>query len=34
MKTVLKDLIAGELGELDKELRQEVTRKLKKIMEI
>jgi mRNA interferase MazF len=32
--TVLKDLIVGELGEADKETRQEVNRKLKKIMEI
>ena len=32
--TVLKDLIAGELGELDEELRQEVNQKLKKAMEI
>ncbi|NOR76842.1 MAG: type II toxin-antitoxin system PemK/MazF family toxin [Methanophagales archaeon] len=32
--TVLKDLILGELGEFDEELRQEVNRKLKKIMEI
>jgi len=32
--TVLKDLIVGELGELDEEQRQEVNRKLKKIMEI
>ena len=32
--TVLKDLIVGELGELDEELRQEVNRKLKKILEL
>jgi mRNA interferase MazF len=32
--TVLKDLIAGELGELDEELRQAVNRKLKKAIEI
>jgi len=32
--TVLKDLIVGELGELDEELKQEVNRKLKRIMEI
>jgi mRNA interferase MazF len=32
--TVLKDLIVGELGDLDKELRQEVNQKFKKIMEI
>jgi mRNA interferase MazF len=32
--TVLKDLIGGELGEFDEELRQEVNRKLKKIMAI
>ena len=32
--TVLRDLIVGELGELDEELRQEVNQKLKKIMEI
>ena len=32
--TMLKDLIVGELGELDKDLRQEVNRKLRKIMEI
>jgi len=32
--TVLKDLIVGELGEFDEELRQEVNQKLKKIMEI
>jgi len=32
--TVLKDLIVGELGELDEELRQEVNQKLKKLMEI
>ena len=32
--TVLKDLVVGELGELDEELRQEVNRKLKKILEM
>lgn len=32
--TVLKELIMGELGELDEELRKEVNQKLKKIMEI
>jgi len=32
--TVLKDLIVGELGELDAELRQEVNQKLKRILEI
>ena len=32
--TVLKDLIVGELGELDDELRQEVNRRLEKIMEV
>jgi len=32
--TVLKDLIVGELGEFDEELKQEVNRKLRKIMEI
>jgi len=32
--TVLKDLIVGELGELDEGLRQEVNRKLRSIMEI
>jgi len=32
--TVLKDLIVGELGELDEELRKEVNRKLRSIMEI
>lgn len=32
--TVLKELIVGELGELDEELRQEVNQKLKKVMEI
>lgn len=32
--TVLKDLIVGELGELDKEMRQEVNQKLKKVFEI
>ena len=32
--TVLKDLIVGELGELDEDLRGEVNHKLKRIMEI
>jgi len=32
--TVMKDLIVGELGELDEELRQEVNQKLRKIMEL
>jgi len=32
--TLLKDLIVGELGELEEELRQEVNQKLRKIMEI
>ena len=32
--TVLKDLIVGELGELDEELRREVNRKLKKMLEM
>jgi mRNA interferase MazF len=32
--TVLKDLIVGELGELDEELKKEVNQKLKRIMEI
>ncbi len=32
--TVLKDLIVGELGELDEGLKKQVNRKLKKIMEI
>jgi mRNA interferase MazF len=32
--TVLTDLIAGELGELDKGLRVVVTRKLKEIFEL
>ncbi|MCZ7355861.1 MAG: type II toxin-antitoxin system PemK/MazF family toxin [Candidatus Methanoperedens sp.] len=32
--TVLKDLIVGELGELEKELRQEVNQKLPKVLEI
>jgi len=30
--TVLKDLIVGELGELDEEMRQEVNQKLKKAL--
>jgi mRNA interferase MazF len=32
--TVLKDLVVGELGELDENLRKEVNHKLKRIMEI
>lgn len=32
--TVLKDLIVGELGELDEELRQEVNQKLRRMLEI
>lgn len=32
--TVLKDLIVGELGEVDEKLRQEVNQKLKRIMEV
>lgn len=32
--TVLKDLIVGEIGELNEDLRKEVNQKLKKIMEI
>jgi len=32
--TVLKDLIVGELGELDEESRQEVKRKLTKMLEL
>jgi len=32
--TVLKDLVVGELGELDEESRQAVNRKLKKILEM
>ena len=32
--TVLKDLIVGELGELNEELKKEVNQKLKRIMEI
>ncbi|PIU56113.1 MAG: hypothetical protein COS87_03120 [Chloroflexi bacterium CG07_land_8_20_14_0_80_45_17] len=32
--TVLKDLIVGELGELDEELRSKVNRKLKKMLEM
>jgi mRNA interferase MazF len=32
--TVLKDLIMGELGELDEDLKKEVNHKLKRIMEI
>jgi mRNA interferase MazF len=32
--TVLKDLIVGELGEVDGKLKQEVNQKLKRIMVI
>jgi mRNA interferase MazF len=32
--TILRDLILGELGELDEELKREVNEKLKRIMEI
>jgi len=32
--TLLKDLILGELGELDKELRKEVNQRLRKILEL
>jgi mRNA interferase MazF len=32
--TVLKDLIVGEIGEINEELRKEVNQKLKKILEI
>ena len=32
--TVLKDLIVGEIGELDQELRREVNQKIKKVLEI
>lgn len=32
--TVLKDLIVGEIGELDLELRGEVNQKIKKVLEI
>jgi mRNA interferase MazF len=32
--TILKDLIVGELGELDEDLKKEVNDKLKRIMEI
>ena len=32
--TVLKDLIVGELGEVDEKLKQEVNQKLKRIMVI
>jgi len=32
--TVAKDLIVGELGELDGETRREVNRKLRRIMEL
>ncbi len=32
--TILKELIVGELGELDDNLRQEVNRKLRKLFEL
>ncbi len=32
--TVLKDLIVGEIGELNEELRKEVNQKTKKVLEI
>jgi mRNA interferase MazF len=32
--TVLKDLIVGELGELDEGLRQEINRRLQKLLKI
>ena len=32
--TILKDLVLGELGELDEELRKEVNQKLKKMLEL
>ena len=32
--TVLKDLIVGEIGEVNEELRKEVNQKIKKILEI
>lgn len=32
--TILKDLIVGELGELDDELKQEVNQKLRRIMKV
>ena len=32
--TILKDLVVGELGELNEELRRSVNKKLKNIMEI
>ncbi|HLB71874.1 MAG: type II toxin-antitoxin system PemK/MazF family toxin [Candidatus Methanoperedens sp.] len=32
--TVLEDLIVGEIGELNQELRKEVNQKIKKILEI
>lgn len=32
--TVLKNLIVGELGELDEDLKQEVNQKLRRIMKI
>lgn len=32
--TVLKDLIVGEIGEINEEIRKEVNKKLRKILEI
>ncbi len=32
--TILKDLIVGELGELDEDIKKEVNGKLKRIMQI
>ncbi len=32
--TVLKDLIVGEIGEIDEELRKEMNQNLRKILEI
>ncbi|VVB85319.1 PemK-like, MazF-like toxin of type II toxin-antitoxin system [uncultured archaeon] len=32
--TVLKDLIVGEIGELNEEMRKEVNQKIKKVLEI
>jgi mRNA interferase MazF len=32
--TVLKDLIVGEIGEINEEIRKEVNQKLRKILEI
>ena len=32
--TILKDLVLGELGELDEELSKEVNQKLKKMLEL